>query len=167
MVYKVFKKNYKVNKLLAIEESLILDNPFEESLILNNPLNGNSSNYCWLNAPLYAFTVFESIINLYSYNESLIDTSTKKVFKVEDNVNINNISLADYDIGVIKIYNDVLANHKTMQISNSIRIESRLTKHDNACEYWETWKNNIIDELYSQQLIDDNAKRCNSKVVPS
>jgi len=36
------------------------------ALILNNSNNNNGNDYCWINAPLYAFVAFEDVIDIYN-----------------------------------------------------------------------------------------------------
>ena len=48
-----------------------LCNPKEDingALILDNSFNENGDNYCWLNAPLYAYVAFSDIVGLYTFN---------------------------------------------------------------------------------------------------
>ena len=45
--------------------NLNANNDDNGALILDNQLNNNGSNYCWLNAPLYAFIAFEDVLSLY------------------------------------------------------------------------------------------------------
>jgi hypothetical protein len=76
-----------------------------EALILNNELNNNGTNYCWLNAPLYAFVAFEDVLNLY---KTFNCPDVSRINKEQENIYNHIFNLMDKSRNVNTIWNDDL-----------------------------------------------------------
>jgi len=97
MDYKRKYLKYK-QKYLELQKNIFGGAENEDgngALILDNSGNDNGSNYCWLNAPLYAFVAFKDVVDLYKKNFCILKDDPKKVLENERPIydNLHNLML--------------------------------------------------------------------------
>lgn len=126
---RVYNKKNKVLKGGANTSVTIDKVDSQGALILNNAFNNNGSNYCWLNATLYAFVAFKPIIDIYT----TFNCPKNKTFTTDDYVIINGLN-DNYSISNI-IYIDLYENNNdntiikiTLDNINYIKIKDAIIK---------------------------------------